>query len=216
MATYFFFDESGNLDFSLNGSRYYFFGVVTTRDPAPLSVALTGLRYELLSEGLELEYFHAAEDNQAVRSRVFASIAAAGGFEVDVLVVDKRCVHPELHEPWEFYACLAHTLLDAVLRRHADGEERLVIVTDRLPIHRHRKTAEKTFKATLRGALGERPFSIVHHASAAHELLQVVDYCTWAVQRTWHRGDTRSYELIRPMIRSEYAAVEDFWWREEE
>ena len=212
MATYFFFDESGNLDFSPNGSRYYFFGLLTTRDPAPLSVALTRLRYELLAEGLELENFHAAEDTQSVRGRVFQRITEVGGFELDVLVADKRRFRPELHDALEFYSCLANVLLDAVLRRHAQGSDRLVVVTDRLPLQRHRKAAEKAFKSAIRNTLAERPFSIVHHASSAHALLQVVDYCTWAVQRKWHRGDTRSYELISGTIRSVYEAFgEDYW-----
>jgi len=212
VATYFFFDESGNLDFSPNGSRYYFFGLLTTRDPAPLSVALTRLRYELLAEGLELENFHAAEDTQSVRGRVFQRITEVGGFELDVLVADKRRFRPELHDALEFYSCLANVLLDAVLRRHAQGSDRLVVVTDRLPLQRHRKAAEKAFKSAIRNTLAERPFSIVHHASSAHALLQVVDYCTWAVQRKWHRGDTRSYELISGTIRSVYEAFgEDYW-----
>lgn len=206
MATYFFFDESGNLDFSPNGSRYYFFAVLTTRDPAPLSVALTALRYELLAEGLELEHFHAAEDTQAVRHRVFERITGVGAFALDVLVVDKRRVRPELHDSFEFYSCFAHALLDAVLRRHAGRDERLVVVTDRLPLNRHRKAAEKAFKSAIRNTLQERPFSIVHHPSAAHALLQVVDYCTWAVQRKWHRGDARSYALIEHAIHSVYEA----------
>lgn len=206
MATYFFFDESGNLDFSPNGSRYYFFGLLTTGDPAPLTVALTSLRYELLAEGLELENFHAAEDTQAVRKRVFERIMEVGGFDMDVLIADKRCFHPALHDAVEFYSCLANVLLDAVLRRHADGDERLVVITDRLPLQRHRKAAEKAFKSAIRNTLGDRQFSIVHHASSAHALLQVVDYCTWAVQRKWHRGDSRSFDLIAGTIRSIYEA----------
>ncbi|HEX8695402.1 MAG TPA: DUF3800 domain-containing protein [Longimicrobium sp.] len=207
VPTCLFFDESGNLDFSPNGSRYYLFGVLSTADPAPLTVALTELRYQMLGEGLELECFHAAEDTQAVRSRVFARITEVGGFELDVLVADKRRMRAELHDPLEFYSCLAPALLDAVLRRHADGGERLVVVTDRLPLQRHRNAAEKSIKSAIRNTLGARPFSVVHHTSAAHALLQVVDYCTWAVQRKWHRGDGRSYELIRPWIRGEYEAL---------
>ena len=216
MSSYYFFDESGNLDFSPNGSRYYLFGILSTRDPAPLDWALTQLRYEMLSEGLELECFHAAEDTQAVRSRVFATLCAVGGFELDVLVADKRAVHPELRDPFEFYARMGHVLLDAVLRRRADAEGAIVVVTDRLPLQRHRQAAEKAFKTAIRETLGERPFAIVHHSSAAHCALQAVDYCTWAVQRKWHRGDARSYALVRPWLRSEWVAVGEVWKDEEE
>lgn len=198
---YLFFDESGNLDFTPSGSRYFLFGVVSTPDPAPLTGALAGLRYELLRGGLELECFHAAHDTPPVRSRVFDTIVATGGFEVDLLVADKRRLLPELRDPFEFYACLAHALIDAVLRRHTGGDEPIVIVTDRLPLQRHRQAAEKAFKAAIRNTLAERPFCIVHHATAAHPLLQVTDYCTWAAQRLWQRGDARSYALVEPWVR---------------
>lgn len=37
--------------------------------------------------------------------------------------------------------------------------------------------------------------------------LQVADYCAWAIQRKWERGDTRSYDLIKRRITNEY----DLW-----
>ncbi|HEX6041168.1 hypothetical protein [Longimicrobium sp.] len=99
MAKYLFFDESGNLDFSSSGSRHLCFGVLTLDDPGPLSAALTRLRYALMAEGLELERFHATDDRQAVRDRVFAVLAEVGGFEVDLLVptsmpCTRRCGTP--------------------------------------------------------------------------------------------------------------------------
>lgn len=202
MAIYYFFDESGNLDFSDRGSRYYLFGLVSTRDPTPMTVALTELRYRLLGDGLELECFHAAEDTHAVRSQVFDVLDAVGDFSVDLLIADKRRVDTDLREPFAFYSRLAQVLLDTVLRRDSEPDERLVIVTNRIPVHRHLKATEKAFRQAIRSATEGRSFSIVHHASSAHPLLQVADYCTWAVQRKWHRGDGRSYARIAPRIRS--------------
>jgi len=40
--------------------------------------------------------------------------------------------------------------------------------------------------------------------ACADPCLQVADYCAWAIQRKWELGDSRSYELIRRKIRSEY------------
>lgn len=34
--------------------------------------------------------------------------------------------------------------------------------------------------------------------------LQIADYCTWAIQRKWEKGDTRSYDLIRDRIVHEH------------
>lgn len=81
MSVYLFFDESGNLDFSPNGSRYFIFGALTTRTPAAFSRQLSELRYGLLDRGVELEAFHAAEDRQAVRDEVFRLITSIVGFD---------------------------------------------------------------------------------------------------------------------------------------
>jgi hypothetical protein len=215
VAVYLFFDESGNLDFSANGSRYFCFGVLTLRDPGPLTAELARLRYDLLQQGLELDCFHAAEDRQAVRDQVFDALQRvggcgleAGGFDFDALVVDKRLTPPELRDPFEFYAWLGYVLVESVLDRFRDSEEPVVVITDTLPLQRDRKALAKAFRQAIRDSLGARPFCIVHHTSAAHAGLQAVDYCTWAVQRRL-RGDDRPYQVVRPWLRAEWVAFEE-------
>lgn len=207
MAVYLFFDESGNLDFGPNGSRYFCVGTLATREPAALERALGALRYELLAEGVELEAFHATDDRQAVRDRVFAALTAAGGFDVDALVVDKARVPAALRDEARFYPECAERLLAPVFARsfaaHRDPGERVVVVTDRLPLKRTKQAVEKAFKLFIRRRLGARPFSVLHHASAAHAGLQAADYALWAVYRKWQGGDERSYALVAPFLRSE-------------
>jgi hypothetical protein len=205
VAVYLFFDESGNLDFSENGSRHFCFGALTLRDPGPLTAALTRLRYRFLEQGLELHCFHAAEDRQSVRDGVFEALRAVGGFDFDVLVVDKRLTPDELRDPFEFYAHLGYILVDSVLTRFREDAEPVVIITDSLPLQRDRKALAKAFRTAIRESLRGRTFTILHHTSAAHAGLQAVDYCTWAVQRKL-KGDSRPYELIRPWIRAEWEA----------
>ena len=36
------------------------------------------------------------------------------------------------------------------------------------------------------------------------ECLKATDYCCWAIQKKWERGDLRSYDLIEDKLRSEY------------
>jgi hypothetical protein len=52
--------------------------------------------------------------------------------------------------------------------------------------------------------MGQIPFSINHHSSAAHSMLQVADYCAWATQKKWQTGDVRSYDSLRGKIRNEF------------
>jgi Protein of unknown function (DUF3800) len=205
VAVYLFFDESGNLDFSPNGSRHFCFGVLTLRDPGPLNEAFARLRYEFLAQGLELQCFHAAEDRQAVRDRVFAEMERLDGLELDLLVADKQRMHPLLRDPFEFYCRLGYVVMEAALERVRHLDEPIVIITDTLPLQRERKALAKAFRTAIKDSLGTRTFAIMHHVSAAHAGLQAVDYCTWALQRKL-RGDARSYERIRGWIRSEWEA----------
>jgi hypothetical protein len=204
MTVYLFFDESGNLDFSNNGTPHYIFGCLTTRDPASLLRPLADYRYELLGEGVEIEAFHATSDRQVVRNRVFDIIAGTAGLDFDCVIIEKRKVNPSLYDEARFYPQFANYLLRYVFRRYTDPNEWIVVITDRLPMKRKREAVEKAFKTYIKQNLGSRPFSIVHHSSAGHSCLQAADYCTWAIYKKWHDRELRPYNVIKPMIRSEF------------
>ena len=134
---------------------------------------------------------------------MFAALTAVGGFEVDALVVDKAGVPAELRDEARFYPECAERLLAPVFARYRDPAERVVVVTDRLPLKRTKHAVEKAFKRFIRRRLGSRPFSVLHHASAAHAGMQAADYALWAVHRKWQGGDARSHVLVAPFLRSE-------------
>jgi hypothetical protein len=162
------------------------------------------LRYRLIAEGIEIERFHASEDRQAVRDEVFKILSEGEGFEFDAVVVEKRKVNPVLHDAVRFYPQFANYLLRYVFNRYDDPAERIVVITDTLPIKKRRKAVEKAFKSYIRRQLGARPFSILHHASASHTCLQAADYCNWAIYKKWKDGEHRPHELISHFVRSEF------------
>jgi hypothetical protein len=47
-------------------------------------------------------------------------------------------------------------------------------------------------------------YSVLHHDSKSNFGLQIADYLTWAVYRKWDRNDSRSYDLIRKFVQSEF------------
>jgi len=67
---YIFLDESGNLDFSENGTRYFSLTSIAIELPFSLFSELIDLKYNLVEKGLDLEYFHASEDAQETRDHV--------------------------------------------------------------------------------------------------------------------------------------------------
>ncbi len=204
---YIFLDEGGNLDFSPNGTKYFLLSSVTKERPFNAYKELTELKYDLVELGIEIEYFHAAEDVQATRNRVFDIIQRnLAGIRVDSLIVEKRKTGPALRAEERFYPEMLGYLLRYVIDHHDMSQfSEVIVFTDRIPVARKKQAVEKAVKAALVEKLPKTvPYRILHHDSKSNSDLQIADYCNWAIYRKWDRNDDRSYKLIKPVIRSEF------------
>ncbi|MDR4468837.1 MAG: DUF3800 domain-containing protein [Nitrospira sp.] len=204
---YVFLDEGGNLDFSTNGTKYFTITTITKIRPFPLDADLLSLKYDLLEEGLDLERFHAAEDKQWVRDRVFSIIGRhLSSIRIDSLIVEKRKTHPKFREQNKFYPAMLGYLLRHVFNQvHGERYNQIVVKTDQLPVNKKRQAFEKAIKTTLVEMLPRTAcYRVVHHESRSSISLQVADYCNWAVYKKWTNDDYRSYELIKEGIKSEF------------
>ena len=95
---YLFIDESGNFDFTPKGTKYFLLTGLVTFEPLIKREGLIDLRYRLLSEGVDQEFFHASEDKQAVRDQVFSILASIGDtFEVRSILARKNKTNPVLY-----------------------------------------------------------------------------------------------------------------------
>jgi hypothetical protein len=164
------------------------------------------------SHGLDLERFHATEDKQMVRDRVFDAIhehARHECFDVDAVVVRKNKTNPAIRALELFYPRVLKVLLQYVFRHPSPGAEKVLVWTDRIEVTRKRRAVEKAMKSYLANELRTViPYSLFHHASASEPWLQVADYCGWSVYRKWTDRELRPYERIRPRVRSEFDIFE--------
>jgi hypothetical protein len=203
---YVFADESGNFDFSHGrGATRYFTLTTITLDDCSVGHALLELRRTLGWEGLGLNNeFHATTDSQAVRDRVFAAITPFV-FRIDATIIEKSRTHPSLRTTDEgFYRAAWELHMTRIAREIIRVEDELLVVGASLGTRR-RRTA---FHAAIEEAVQQRvPATICRVASwaaASDPCLQVADYCCWAIQRKWERGDTRAYVGIVPKIAVEF------------
>lgn len=203
---YIFLDEAGNLDFSPTGTRFFLLGAVTKERPFHAYKELTDLKYDLVELGMNLEYFHAAQDNQATRNRVFDIIHRnLAGVRVDALVVEKRKTDPAMRGEEQFYPrMLGHLLRDILGAHDLTLFKEVIVFTDSLPVQKHRSAFEKAVKTTLAATLpATARYRLLHHSSKSNFDLQIADYCTWAIYRKWNTGDARSHQHIQPAVASE-------------
>jgi len=210
---YLFIDEAGNFDFSPGGTRYFILTCLIEERPFPSYDSLRTLRYDLLEDGTNIEYFHCAEDRQAVRNQVF-SIIQSNLDHVDLcsMIVQKNRANPSLREESRFYTKTFRMLMKWVIEKHVHGKnyERVILFTDIMPVAKKRKAMEKGVKMELAAILREGvEYRIYHHQSKSNLNLQVVDYCNWAIYRKWAKGDERSYDVIRRSIDAEWDVFRD-------
>jgi len=203
---YTFLDEGGNFDFSPRGTRYFILTSVTTRRPFQFHSILDSYKHDCLEYGLNTEYFHCAEDNTYVKRKLFAIIANhINDIRIDSLIIEKSKVELALQDGKRFYPEMLGRLLRHVFYHEMKNPlEKIIVITDTIPIQKKRHAIEKTIKGTLNKMLPpEIRYRLLHHTSRSHYGLQVADYCNWAVFRKWQKEKREGYDYIKQALRSE-------------
>jgi len=216
---YLFVDESGNFDFSPNGTKYFVLSCLCTFLPEQEREKIIGLRYSALKNGINQEFFHATEDSQNIRDKVFNIIKNfKDDFEIHSVVAQKNKANPTLYvEEYtkrgkairrivgaEFYQRTCRTLLQYIFNRpnfqHAD---RIIVVLGAI----FTKEKQSLICRTLKKYLKERclkSFEIYFHQAKADINCQLADYCGWAIAIKWERKESRSFILIKDKVKSEF------------
>lgn len=191
-SLYIFVDESGNLDFSARGTKYFVLSAVTAELPIESSNKLQQLKYKLLAEGgggQELEYFHASEDKQSIRDKVFKLIATMDSIKVNYIVAEKRKTHPKYHGP-AFYSLLGSALTKYLLLKYRKSSyEKIIIIFDQLLTKKEQANFLKKIKPVLK-EIG-KAYAIYFHRMVSDFNGQVADYCSWAKYVELDRQETR-------------------------
>jgi hypothetical protein len=205
---YLFLDESGDLAFLPNGSRFFVITSVATEHPFDGAKALHDLRYELLQRDAPIgECFHACGDKQGVRNEVFNVIRAhLKRFTIDSIIIEKRKTGPALQNIDRFYPQMLGYLLRFVLRQYDLQEyEKVIVIAASLFTGKQKRPAEKAVKTTLSLMLPPRtPYRLFHHTAKCNFDLQIADYCSWAIYKKWSSAERRPYKVVRPRLRSEF------------
>ncbi len=203
-----FGDESGDFNFSRGpgASRYFILTTVALTD-CSVGNELLALRRELAWEGHDLlQGFHATEERQAVRDRVFAVIQRHD-LRIDATIFEKAKAYPRAREESNFYTLIWYLHLRRLIPILVQPNDELLVIAASMATKRRRAV----FHAAMREALlrvQPVPASKTQFWPAAVEpCLQVADYCCWALQRKWKRSDQRSYVLIKDKIASEHDAL---------
>ncbi len=154
------------------------------------------------------EMFHASEDKQVVRDEVYEYIAAQDDIRIDVTVLEKAKAQPQTRATKErfyktaWYFHFKHVGPD-LLRGHTEAQ----IMAAAVGTKKGQAVFTSAVNDVMQQVIQRQQWKTSFPRSVAEPCLQIADYCAWAVQRKWERGDPRSYDLIRDKIETEY----DLW-----
>jgi hypothetical protein len=200
---YLFVDEAGNLDFSPKGSRYFILTSVAV-DDCSIEKDILELRRELAWNGYDIQdAFHATEDLQAIRNEVFRLIHQHS-LRIDATIFEKAKTAPHIPRNEEFYEVAWYLHMQHVAPLVVVGCDELQIIGASISAKAKQLLFARAVNGVVSGLLQQSLVQTSCWPAGTDPCLQVVDYCCWAIQRKWERGDARSHVLINDKIRSEF------------
>lgn len=206
MRSHVYGDESGNFDFSNQegASRYFILTTVVAVDHA-IEADLMDLRRQLTWEGESLATgFHATNDKQRVRDRVFA-VLGQHDFRVDATILEKRKAHPRIRPtPAFFYGFAWYYHLTGLAPALASDADEILVVAASIGTNDMRSDFESAVNSIASAITPTANMTATMWQAASNPMVQVADYCAWAIRRKWERNDARSYALIEHRIESEF------------
>jgi len=216
-----FIDESGNFDFSPKGTKYFMLSAVSTLNPLGKE-KLEEIKYDLMKNGLDLEYFHATEDKQVVRNQVYNFIENLKDIEIDSVIVQKNKANPSLYisekkkmskkeKGYKLYIIALRTLLKYLFKRYKNSENinQVIIILSSIFNASKQYLIKMIIKKYLKQEF-PKPFFLYFHECRADKNTQIADYCSWAIYKKWTDGEIRPYSAVNKgkKIKSEFDVFE--------
>lgn len=220
---YIFIDEAGNFDFTSDGTKFFVLTAISTIQPLKSRNRFLELKYKLLRDGFNQEYFHATEDKQHVRDLMFDNIKELDDFEIDCVVAQKNKTNPSLyieydalpkkdgegvtfkteHSEEKFYRLISQNLLQYIFNRYQKlgSIEKIVVVLGSIFTINKRDYVLKSLKQYLKPRF-KKPFYIYFHKVETDINCQLADYCGWALYANAERGENRPLQNLKGKIKS--------------
>lgn len=198
-----FIDESGNFDFSVNGTQHFVMTAVICREPIMTASAMQKLKYKLLGSGTDVSNFHASEEKQYVRDQVFPLIAQMESISAHTLWIDKHNAAPSMQNTSKIYSLFGGAIAKYLLKAlPVEKYEQVILIFDKALT----KKNENAFLATVKPALQElnRPFKIYFHSVNLDFNGQVADYIAWAHYVNLEKAEHRPISSLPLRLRDEF------------
>lgn len=205
---YVFADEAGNFDFSRNpgASRYFILTTVTMEDYGPGDKMLA-LRRAMGWAGLQLAGGPHASENPPMIRDMFYKLIMTLPLRVDATVLEKSKAQLHLQSDTALYRMGWWLHFKHVAPQIATAQDRLFVAAASLGTKKTRKVFNAQVDAVVLQESPSTKYRVAFWPALSDPCLWIADYCTWAVQRSWERGD----QTALTQIGSKVFSNKDIW-----
>jgi hypothetical protein len=188
-----------------HASRYFLLCTVQLDDCA-LGTELLDLRRSLAWNGMnaEAEQFHATKDPEAVRSQVY-ELLSTKKFRIDATLLEKSKMHPEIRtNRFELYKHAWYVHFKHCGKDIAKTCDELLIQAASIGTNKERSAFRSAIQEVAEQVLVGIEWRTTFWSASSDPCLQIADYCAWAIQRAYERGDDRRLKQIEHNVASCY------------
>ncbi len=125
-------------------------------------------------------------------------------FRIDTTIFEKAKLMPRIGRPDGFYKLAWYEHFKYVAPRIKHMGDEMLLVAASMGTRRRQTALHAAVQDVVDQVAPFREYRTAFWSATSDPCLWVADHCSWAIQRKWERDDTRSYDIIRPKIRSEY------------
>lgn len=204
-----FSDEAGCFVFKRNdrASKYFMVCTILLEDCA-IGDGLMALRRDMVWRGLPVkEEFHATEDHGSVRAEVYNYLSQQP-FRVDVTILEKSKAQPQTRvSEAVFYKYAWFYHFKAVGPSLLRGKTEVHVTAASVGTKKGQAIYTAAVNDVLQQTIQRQQWRTSFPRAVAEPCLQVADYCAWAIQRKWERGDETWYAKIEDKVFTQY----DLW-----
>ncbi|MEY3806334.1 MAG: Gordonia phage Kenna [Actinomycetota bacterium] len=187
-----FIDESGNFDFSDRGTRFFVMAGIAALAPLDSAAEMQALRYQLLAEGFDISGFHAAEDRQFVRNRVFEALQVVENIQAHVIYGEKKRAAQHIQSDSQLHALFGQALIRYFLNVfHSSEYQRVVVVFDQALTKKRQGDFHGVIKPELKAL--RKPFHLYFQKMVTDMNGQIADYVAWSKYVQMERNEDRPW-----------------------
>ena len=194
-ALFIFIDESGDLLVPPQGTNYFILAAVSTFAPTSSATSVQELKYQLLSEGWNIPFFHASDNLRIIKDRFFKLIVAIESITSFVYVLDKRDEALLFLERTELFLSSLIDLLDEVFAHHAGRFRKVVLVLDRTFPKRQFSPIIQGIKSYLKKL--DLSYHLIIQSASQEPNSQISDYISWSTFQKFEKGKVIDFVNLR-------------------